>query len=210
MKPNLSTGGGDFTPFIKYNAKAGRWFVRHNERDAEIPNPTFAIDLANIRTGWIHFPQSGAPNLIWDVEGVRAPKPSPNHKDGFEVFLFGNDPMPVLDGQPVGIRQWMSNAGTAKAAILDAWAQYEQAKQNDDIPIFECAGVEIVPSAYGDNFQPKLVLKGWVGRAQVPEFDEAVAHRTPSDVAAPQQEMPPLGPQGDPGPQSADDYGSRW
>ena len=64
MSLNLSTGG-DFSPFLKYNAKAGRWFVRgENGTDVEIEHPRFAIDLENIRQGWLDSVSAGIAALV--------------------------------------------------------------------------------------------------------------------------------------------------
>lgn len=183
MALNLSTGG-DFNPFIKYNAKAGRWFVRDAEGiEVEVANPRFALDLANIRTGWICFPQSGPPVFVWDYDGVRAPKPQPvggnAFKDGFEVLLFGPDPQPVLRGKPLGLRQWTSNSNAAKAAIIRADKEYEAvaAQHPDEVPVFNCTGVTIVKGQNGDSFEPNLTLHSWVARSKLPLLTAAQANR---------------------------------
>ena len=46
---------GSFKPYVKYNAKADKWFVPSEGDDLEIDRPTFAADFANIRTGWLCF-----------------------------------------------------------------------------------------------------------------------------------------------------------
>ena len=131
MTLNLSTGG-DFSPFLKYNAKAGRWFVRgDNGNDVEIQSPRFAIDLENIRTGWINFPPASPPSFVWDVDGVRASRPEGNFKDGFEVYIMGTEPQAALAGKALGVRQWMSNANAAKTGILKLHEQFETVRQQN-------------------------------------------------------------------------------
>lgn len=50
---------GVIRPYVKYNAKSDKWFVRgEGGGDLEIARPTFLLDLANIRTGWLHFAPS--------------------------------------------------------------------------------------------------------------------------------------------------------
>ena len=175
---NLSTGG-DFSPFIKYNAKAGRWFVRRgdNGTDVEIPNPRFAIDLANIRVGWILFPQASPPSFVWDIEGVRAPKPEGDYKDGFKVFVMGTDPQPGLANQNIGVREWSSNAYAVKAGMMELYRQYEATeKQNPNgIPVVRCVSVKVIKGEYGDSFEPVFVIEAWVGRDRVPQLTAAVA-----------------------------------
>ena len=61
--PMLNIGGsGIAKPFVKFNAKADKWFVRSPEGgDQEIARPTFLLDLKNIRTGWLRFREGQAP-----------------------------------------------------------------------------------------------------------------------------------------------------
>ena len=174
---NLSTGG-EFSPFIKYNAKAGRWFVRgDNGTDVEVPNPRFAIDLANIRQGWILFPQASPPMFVWDVQGMRAPKPEGDYKDGFKVFVMGTDPQPGLANQNIGVREWSSNAYAVKSGMMDLYRQYEATeKQNPNgIPVVRCVSVKVIKGEYGDSFEPVFVIETWVGRDRVPQLTAAVS-----------------------------------
>ena len=177
MSLNLSTGG-DFSPFIKYNAKAGRWFIRgDNGTDVEIEHPRFAIDLANIRQGWILFPQASPPSFVWDVQGMRAPKPEGAYKDGFKVFIMGTDPQPGLANQNIGVREWSSNAYAVKAGMMDLYRLYKASeKQNPNkIPVVRCVNVKIIKGEYGDSFEPVFTLEAWVDRDRVPQLTEAVA-----------------------------------
>ena len=43
----LNIGGGDeFTPFVKCNAKTGKWSLPGEDGDAGIDDPTFIADFA--------------------------------------------------------------------------------------------------------------------------------------------------------------------
>lgn len=173
---NLSTGG-EFSPYLKYNAKAGRWFVRgENATDIEIPTPRFAIDLENIRVGWVLFPQASPPSFVWDVQGVRAPKPNGDYKDGFKVFIMGTDIQPALGNKPLGVREWTSNAYAAKAGMMDVHRQYQEGKaQNPDkVPVVRCISVKVIKGEYGDSFEPVFVIEAWVERGRLPQLTAAV------------------------------------
>ena len=51
-------GSGSGKPFLKFNAKADKWFFRgETGEDAEIARPTFVIDFDNIATGWMLLPR---------------------------------------------------------------------------------------------------------------------------------------------------------
>lgn len=48
MGLNIVSQGGDFDPYVKYNAKAGRWYCKDGEGEKEVTNPVFVADFANI------------------------------------------------------------------------------------------------------------------------------------------------------------------
>lgn len=177
----LNLGGDtDFTPYLKYNAKAGRFYVRPQGRqeDVEVVNPRLAVDMANIRTGWIYYPQEGGgPEKVWDVSLAQAAPRPPGPKKfrrGFEVMVFGNDTIP--DAGPLHLREWSSNAGNANSAIVKMYEAYEQgaAANPNKVPFYACTGVTPVTGAYGTNYEPRFELKGWIERAKIPAFDEFV------------------------------------
>ncbi len=171
MGLNLSTGG-DFSPFLKYNAKAGRFFVRADDgSDIEIRDPRMAMDFDTIKTGWILFSQSGPPSFVWDENSVRGACPGKGWKDGFELLVFSTSKHPKLTGV-VGTRSWTSNAGATKAGLMSAYRQYEDGKDDHPgcVPIFICNGTELIPGMNGDSFEPVFELESWVEREQITEF----------------------------------------
>jgi hypothetical protein len=203
MPLNLG-GDNDFTPYLKYNAKAGRFYVRPQgvTEDVEVVNPRLAIDMANIRTGWIYYPQAGeggGPEKVWDASLAQAaPKPPgpKKYRRGFEVMVYGNDNLPGVG--VLGLREWSSNAGNANNAIVKMYEAYEAgAAQNPGkVPFYVCAGVTPITGQYGTNYEPKFELKGWVERTKIPAFDDyhekqsmrsepAHAHAGPMDSVPP-------------------------
>lgn len=180
MPLNLSVGDGDFTPFIKYNAKAGRWYVKPEGAtdEVEIVNPVLAFDMANIRTGWLHYAEGSGPEKLWDPSSTQmAPKPPgpKKFKRGFEVMVYGHA---VVPGTPkiLGLREFSSTAGNVISAILRMYAEYETglARNPDAVPIYACTGVKAITGAYGVNYEPLFSLNKWVPRAKVPAFDDMV------------------------------------
>lgn len=189
---NLSTGGESSVPFIKYNAKAGRWSVRdHEGKDAPIQNPRFAIELENFRTGWICFPPGLPPIFVWDEQGVRAPRPEGDYKEGFEVWVMGTDPQPGLGGAPIGVRQWTSTAYAVKAGITALNRLYEQHKADhpDAVPVVRMVNVNIQKGDYGDNYEPVFQIETWVERSKVPKLIEAA---TPATIISPSSPTVPV------------------
>ncbi len=195
MPLNLNTTGGDFTPYIKYNAKAGRWFVRAENGDVEVPSPRFVMDFEKIKLGWICFPQSGAPISIWDVQGVRAPRPEGKYKDGFEVMVYGAERLPALGNEPLGWRQWMSNSIAAKSGISAAYSAFEleQAANPNKVPVFQHTGIIVMHTDFGDNYEPTLALESWVEKSKLPLPPEQGNGAAPAYDAAQQGPAKPIG-----------------
>lgn len=177
MPLNLSTSDGDFTPYIKYNAKAGRFYVRPQgaAEDVEVSNPRLAFDFENIRTGWLYYAEGSGPEKIWDPSPSQAaarPAGPKKFKRGFEVMVFGGDDLPGIG--KLGLREFSSTAANVITSILKMYAAYEAgAKANPGkVPFFKCAKVIPVQGAYGTNYEPDFALVGWVDRAKMPALDD--------------------------------------
>ncbi len=188
MPLNLSVGDGDFTPYIKYNAKAGRWYVKPEgaTEEIEVVNPALAFDMANIRTGWLFYAEGSGPEKIWDPSPSQvAAKPAgpKKFKRGFEVMVFGNA---IVAGKKLGIREFSSTAANVIAAILRMYAEYEagMAQNAGKVPVFACTGVKPINGAYGVNYEPQFTLQTWIDRARVPDFDKHIESAPKQESAA--------------------------
>lgn len=204
MPLNLTVNDGDFTPYLKYNAKAGRFYVKPQGRegasDVEIERPVLAFDMANIRTGWLYYSEGSGPEKIWDPSPTqmadRPPGPR-KFKRGFEVMVYGNTDIPGIGR--LGLREFSSTAGTVISSILQMHMIYENGITANlrKVPIFGCTGVIAIPGAYGTNYEPAFQLKGWVERAKVPAFDEHAEVRSEPEpttrIASPQNGLRVVG-----------------
>lgn len=171
----LSTSDGDFTPFIKYNTKAGRWYVRDEDgADVEVINPKLIFDFDNIKTGWLFFEEGVGPEKVWDPKGGVAPRPSGPKKwrRGFEVTVYGTD---KAYGKVIGEREFSSTATNCIAAIIDMYKAYEDESEANagKLPYFQCTGVKPVQSKHGTNYEPQFKLLSWVERAKIPGLKDA-------------------------------------
>jgi len=185
-------GAGNGKPYVKYNAKADKWFVRGEDGgDQEIARPTFAIDFANIATGWLLFREGQAPERRIDPSLDRAaPSPGEGFKRGFVVMTFS----PKFFG---GVAEFSSASIHLSNAIKDVYAQWEaQRGQHPSLlPVLACTGAEAMKDKYGTNYRPKFEIVKWTGRpAELP--DESPVE--PSDVW--KDTVPPSRPQAAPVP----------
>lgn len=159
---------GTIKPYVKYNAKADKWFVRaEGGGDLEIARPTFLLDLANIRTGWLRFQEGQAPDRIIDpsLDQV-APRPDDTFKRGFVVMAFS----PKNFG---GAVEFASASIHASNAIRDVYAAFEEqsgkAENRGKVPVIACTGADAMKDKYGTNYRPRLELVRWADRpAELP------------------------------------------
>jgi hypothetical protein len=208
MPLNLSVNDGDITPYLKYNAKAGRFYIRPqgSSEDIEIDRPRLAFDMARIKTGWIFYQEGAGPEKVWDPSQTQqAPRPAGprKFKRGFEVMVYGNDPLPGIG--IIGLREFGSTATNVITAIIGMYAEYEKGAtaHPGKVPFYACQGVKPIQGAYGTNYEPIFVLKGWIDRAKVPAFDAA-----PSDTDIGWEEAPPMA--SDPIPARAAPHASQF
>lgn len=191
MTLHLPTGGGDFHPFIKYDASAGRWKARDdNGKDQLIQNPKFVVAFEHILVGWILFHPSGRPDCQWDEPGVQTDRPGDNYKRGFKVLLYGTETRPEL-GKPLGLVEWMSNAGVTNAGVNKAHDLYEaQLPANPNaMPVFQCVGIE----ASGDNYEPVFDLVNWADKSKIRNLvsgDELLSPQARNGGVAPIAQRP--------------------
>lgn len=179
MPLNLSVNDGDITPYLKYNAKAGRWYMRPQgqSQDIEIDRPRLIFDMANIKTGWLFYQEGIGPEKVWDPSPAQAaPRPAGprKFKRGFEVMVVGNDNIPGVG--PIGLREFSSTASNVIAAILRMYDDYERgmAANPDAVPFYVCTGVTAIQGTYGTNYEPKFTLKAWVPRSKVEALNKHV------------------------------------
>jgi hypothetical protein len=201
----LNIGGtGTIKPWVKFNSKADKWFVRGSEGgDLEIQRPTFAIDLKNIATGWFRFAQGQAPERRIDpsLDHV-APSPGDGFKRGFVVICFSQK---FFGGavEMSGASLHLSNA------IRDVYVKFKDEEGKPEnrgkVPVVACVGSDPMKDKHGLNYRPRFELVKFVDRpAELPDaspVDEtdvwkgaAPAPARPAQHVAP----PPAKPAADP------------
>jgi hypothetical protein len=160
LEPSAKTV--DFIPYAKYNAKSGRWYTKTDSGDEfEISNMTAAFDLENIRSGWFHYAEGQAPDVVWDVgTNILAP-PSTEHKRGFAVHICGKEVQ--------GVREFSSTANVVIEAMTQLYNTFLVAPERAQgmVPVVTCSNIQALKSKFGTNYQPTLTISRWVTRPAV-------------------------------------------
>lgn len=156
----VSENTGDYNPWVKYNTKAGRWYVKTESGEQEVSNPTFIADFENIKTGWIFFAEGQAPSKVWDESlSNPAPRPDDKHKRGFEVTLFSKTSFG-------GLADLSSSSMHLCGSINDLYDQYDSLKAQNPgkLPVVKFTGSTPMKDKMGTNYKPNFVIEKWVDR----------------------------------------------
>lgn len=170
-----SSGGGDFTPIVKFDARAGRMFRIDREQDGggqwntenvEITNGfTAVMDLENLEVGWALFAAGVAPSFEFVKLGNPLPaRPSDQHKQGFRMLLklgksSGGD-----------VREFAATSKAVISAVDELHTAYEAQKAANPgkLPIVTLTGSKaIVSQGKGQsstNYSPTFEITKWVDR----------------------------------------------
>lgn len=176
---STSGDGEDFKVYVKYNAKAGRWYTKEDKPDAEefeVPDMTAVFDFANLRTGWFLFAPGVAPVKQLNPVGTAfTPKPTPDFKRGFQINVFSNKNL-------LGVREFASTAGAVIDSMNALHDQYEAASEAKagQLPVVKCATVKPIVGKHGTNYSPVFQIMSWVDRP-----DELVEEAPPAANGAP-------------------------
>jgi hypothetical protein len=156
--------GGEFTPYVSFNAKAGRWYTKLvDDKDAEIEevgNMLAVFDFADLKTGWFRFAANQAPEKTFDTS-LTEPVPSPGDgfKRGFQLNLFSEKNLG-------GVREFSSTAGVAIEAMNSLYDAVIAAPEHKagQLPVVKCEKVNPIVGSHGTNYQPVLTVQKWVDR----------------------------------------------
>lgn len=155
--------GGDFTVYVKYNAKAGRFYTKEDKPEAveyEVTNFVAAFDMDGLKTGWFLFAPGVAPIKNFDPSLTEAsPKPGEGFKRGFELNVFSEKNLG-------GVREFASTAGAVIEAMNDLYDDWFANKDANagKLPVVKCVGVQPVTNKHGTNYRPQFEIVSWTER----------------------------------------------
>lgn len=163
----FNIGSGEAVNFLKYNAKAGRFYYK----DAEIQNPVFLVDFSTLKTGWFYYREGVAPEKVYDPSlSEPALRPEKTYKDasGKDVACFkrGAEVKIFSDTLFNGEADFGSTSLIVLKSLSDLHTAYEEgAKTNQGLfPVVSCKGVTEEKGQYGTNYKPNFVIEKWVPR----------------------------------------------
>lgn len=175
---NYSSGGGDngdIVPFVKYDARAGRFFRNdRSEQNGAYSNNAVDItsnfkavmDLENLEVGYLLFAAGSAPAFML----VKLGDPMP-HKPADGKWKQGLRVMMKLHADCGGdVRETSSNAAAFLKGFDELHSLYEAGKAVNPgkLPIVVLKTTMPITSGSGDkkstNYQPVFEITGWAPR----------------------------------------------
>lgn len=194
---STETGGGDFMPVCKYDARAGRIFRvdrisgidGFSNAPVDITAEFKAIfDFENVEVGWIHFVAGSAPSFALGRMGdALPPRPSELHKNGvrFIIKLAKNC------GGEKPIREMASTAKAFLNGIEAVYRAYEldRAANAGKLPVIALEKTLAVKTGSGQtastNYQPVFKIVSWAPRGDLVAAPRSDVTRPAAQAATP-------------------------
>jgi len=182
------SSGADFTPIVKFDARAGRVFRvdrvqgvdGFSGEQVDITAIFRAVfDLENVEVGWMLFAAGSAPSLVLtpladlNAGKIFPPQPSTTHKQGVRLLIK----LAKACGGDKPVREIASVAKAFLGAIEQLYLTYlEEREKNKDpqgkyqLPVVSLLKTEPVTSGSGaqksTNYRPTWKIDGWVPRPE--------------------------------------------
>lgn len=223
-----TASSGEFTPILKYNAKAGRMYrVDRSEgpsgwtsEDVDVSDNFSAVfDLENIRVGWQHFGPQGPQRVMGIYQKEPTPaRPTDTDEDGKPLYKAGFVLLVALSKDcGGGVREFSSSAGLVVEAVGSLHDAYLGApeKAQGKLPVVKFDRAIPEKSKHGTNYRPEFSIVGWVDRpASLAGDQTAPAAQQPTQDAASappstgsQQMTPPAQQAAQPAEAASADFG---
>jgi hypothetical protein len=170
------SSGGDFTPILKYDARAGRFtrVDRVNDGngfandDVDITQGIkFIADFENVEVGWLAFTPGAAPSFVLVPIGSQLPpQPSENHKNGLRFMLK----LSKECGGEQPVREIAGNSKAFLSGVEAVYTQYlaEKGKYPGKLPVLTVEKITPVKTGSGartsTNYHPQFKISGWAER----------------------------------------------
>jgi hypothetical protein len=186
-----ASGGGDRLPVLKYDARAGRFFLMDRvetngmwetvQTEMPISGTSFAVDFGSVEVGWFLFPKGAAPMMVTvpfgqplppqpaavgTVKDERTGKERPNNfKQGFRLKVAGKAMAGTIGAQ---VRELAANAGVTIEGLNELHTAFEAAPEAKagKIPVVEVAQVLPTKAGQSTNYKPVFRIAQWADRPE--------------------------------------------
>lgn len=161
--------------YIRANLPQNRWWAKTDQGDENIDmDRGFAIDIKDVTFGWLHIDVGVRDWQPWPSPSQGTPRPSDNHKNGFEVNCWLSDGRPAsFSGNSYGLGQFIAKLYN-KAETMPEFAQGK-------VPVIQVTSSTPVLVGKGTSYDVGFEIRTWIDRPS----SEAPAAPAPAPAAAP-------------------------
>lgn len=194
---STETGGGDFMPVCKYDARAGRIFRvdrvggtdGFNNVAIDLTSDFKAVfDFENVEVGWILFTAGSAPHFsLVRMGDALPPRPSDLHKNGVRFIIK----LAKSCGGEKPIREMASTAKAFLNGIEAVYRDYElgRAANAGKLPVIALEKTLAVKTGSGQtastNYQPVFRIVSWAPRGDLVAAPRASVAAPSAQAATP-------------------------
>ena len=166
--------------FIRANLPQNRWWTKTENGEEPINmDRGFAIDIKNVVFGWLHIDIGVRDWQSWPSPSQQIPKPSDNHKNGFEVDCWLADGRKAqFSGNSYGLGQFIAKLYNT----AENMPEFAMGK----VPVIQITSSKPIVVGKGTSYDVGFVIRTWINR---PADGDAPAQ--PAPVAAPQPAVAP-------------------
>lgn len=181
-----SNNDGSSKLFIRANLPQNRWWVKTEAGDEVIDMERgLAIDIAGVSFGWLYLDVGTRDWQKWPSPSQQIPRPSENHKQGFEVDCW------LADGREA---QFSGNSYGLGQFIAKLYNSAEQAPEfaQGKLPVVQVTSSTPVVVGRGTSYDVGFNIRSWIDR---PTGDVAApAAPAPQPAATPAPAAPAPAP----------------
>ena len=170
---NDSAGASNY---VRANLPQNRWWAKTDAGDEPIDmDRGLAIDIKDVTFGWLHIDVGVRDWQPWPSPSQGTPRPSENHKNGFEVNCWLSDGRPsTFSGNSYGLGQFIGKL-------------YNQAETAPEfaagkIPVIQVTSSTPVVVGKGTSYDIGFNIRTWIDK---PEEKPEVEGSPPAPAATP-------------------------
>lgn len=178
----ISFGSGDSDGaknYIRANLPQNRWWAKTDAGDQDIDmSRGFACDIANVKFGWLHIDVGVRDWQPWPSPSQATPRPSENHKNGFEVDCW------LIDGREA---QFSGNSYGLGQFIAKLYNQAETMPEfaQGKLPIVQITSSTPVVIGKGTSYDVGFNISKWIDRPAAGAAPAPAATPEPAPAPAP-------------------------
>ena len=165
--------------YVRANLPQNRWWAKTDAGDENIDmDRGLAIDIKDVTLGWLHIDVGVRDWQAFPSPSQATPRPSENHKNGFEVSCWLSDGRPAtFSGNSYGLGQFIAKL-------------YNEAEKSPEfaagkVPVVQVTASTPVLIGKGTSYEVSYNIAKWIDKPSKDEAPVAAPVAAPAPASAP-------------------------